>query len=129
AAELNLSPQRKREKLFEAFLNQLEAEAQHRPVLMVFEDAHWIDPTSRELLDVTVDGCGGCRCCSRSPSVRNFSRPGVVAPTSRVWRSIGSANETARRWCKLWPAMPRSPPISSPRSSSAPTGCRSLSRS
>src|ERR1700730_11105150 len=55
AAELNLSPQRKREKLFEALLSQLEAEARHRPVLMVFEDAHWIDPTSRELLDLTVD--------------------------------------------------------------------------
>src|SRR5258707_2571054 len=55
AADLNLSPQRKREKLFEAMLGQLEAEARHRPVLMVFEDAHWIDPTSRELLDLTVD--------------------------------------------------------------------------
>src|SRR5271166_702170 len=55
AADLNLSPQRKREKLFEAMLDQLEAVARHRPVLMVFEDAHWIDPTSRELLDLTVD--------------------------------------------------------------------------
>jgi predicted ATPase len=55
AADLNLSPQRKREKLFEALLGQLEAEALHRPVLMVFEDAHWIDPTTRELLDLTVD--------------------------------------------------------------------------
>jgi class 3 adenylate cyclase len=55
AADLNLSPQRKREKLFEALLGQLEAEARRRPVLMVFEDAHWIDPTSRELLDLTVD--------------------------------------------------------------------------
>ena len=55
AADLNLSPQRKREKLFEALLSQLEAEARRRPVLMVFEDAHWIDPTSRELLDLTVD--------------------------------------------------------------------------
>ena len=55
AGDLNLSPQRKREKLFEALLNQLEAEAQRRPVLMVFEDAHWIDPTSRELLDLIVD--------------------------------------------------------------------------
>jgi predicted ATPase len=54
-AEITLSPQRKREKLFEAILGQLEAEAQHRSVLMVFEDAHWIDPTSRELLDLTVD--------------------------------------------------------------------------
>jgi class 3 adenylate cyclase len=55
AANLNLSPQRKREKLFEALLSQLAAEARQRPVLMVFEDAHWIDPTSRELLDLTVD--------------------------------------------------------------------------
>src|SRR6266481_1847068 len=55
AADLNLSPQRKREMLFEAFLHQLEAEARRRPVLMVFEDAHWIDPTSREFLDLTVD--------------------------------------------------------------------------
>ena len=54
-ADLNLSPQRKREKLLEAVLSQLEAEARRRPVLIVFEDAHWIDPTSRELLDVTVD--------------------------------------------------------------------------
>ena len=55
AAELNLSPQRKREMLFEAELHQLEALAKRRPVLMVFEDAHWIDPTSRELLDLTLD--------------------------------------------------------------------------
>lgn len=55
AADLNLSPQRKREKQFEVLLNHLEAEARRRPVLMAFEDAHWIDPTSRELLDLTVD--------------------------------------------------------------------------
>ena len=40
AAELNLSPQRKREMVFEALLHQLEAVTQGRPVLMVFEDAH-----------------------------------------------------------------------------------------
>jgi class 3 adenylate cyclase/tetratricopeptide (TPR) repeat protein len=55
AANINLSPQRKREMLFEALLLRLEALARRRPVLLVFEDAHWIDPTSRELLDVTLD--------------------------------------------------------------------------
>jgi len=55
AAALNLSPQRKREILFEALLHQLEALTRRRPVLFVFEDAHWIDPTSRELLDLTFD--------------------------------------------------------------------------
>jgi len=55
AADLNLSLQRKREKLLEALLKQLEAESRRRPVLMVFEDAHWVDPTSREVLDLSVD--------------------------------------------------------------------------
>src|SRR5439155_20094784 len=55
AAKLNLSPQRKREMLFEGLLHQLEALSCSRPVLMVFEDAYWIDPTSRELLDLTLD--------------------------------------------------------------------------
>ena len=55
AADLNLSPQRKREMLFEALLHQLEALARSRPVLMVVEDAHWTDPTTRELMDLTID--------------------------------------------------------------------------
>jgi class 3 adenylate cyclase len=55
ASDLTLSPQRKREKLFEALLRQLDVVARKRPVLMVFEDAHWIDPTSRELMDLTLD--------------------------------------------------------------------------
>ena len=55
ADRLNLSAQRKREKLFEALLRQLEACEPSKPVLMVLEDAHWIDPTSRELLDLTLD--------------------------------------------------------------------------
>src|SRR5262249_23515582 len=33
---------------------QLEGLARQQPVVMIFEDAHWIDPTSRELLDLTV---------------------------------------------------------------------------
>ena len=55
ATELNLSQPRKREELFEALLHQLEALARNRPVLMMFDDAHWVDPTSRELLDLTID--------------------------------------------------------------------------
>jgi class 3 adenylate cyclase len=55
AADLDLSPQRKREMLFEAELHQFEALARHRPVLIVVEDAHWVDPTTRELLDLTLE--------------------------------------------------------------------------
>jgi class 3 adenylate cyclase/predicted ATPase len=51
----NLSPQRKKERTLEALIRQLEGLARHQPVVIVFEDAHWIDPTSRELLDLTVE--------------------------------------------------------------------------
>jgi predicted ATPase len=40
-------------------LNQVESLARGGPVLIVFEDAHWIDPTSRELLDLTLDRVSG----------------------------------------------------------------------
>ncbi len=52
---VNMSPQRKKEQTIEALLRQLEVLARNHPVLMVFEDAHWIDPSSREILDLTVE--------------------------------------------------------------------------
>jgi class 3 adenylate cyclase/predicted ATPase len=52
---LNWSPQRKKEKTFEALLRQLEMLTRERPVFVVYEDVHWIDPSSRELLDITVE--------------------------------------------------------------------------
>ena len=52
---LDWSPQRKKEKTFEALLRQLDIRSRQQPVLLVYEDVHWIDPSSRELLDMTVD--------------------------------------------------------------------------
>jgi len=51
----SLSPQRKKERTLEALLRQLEGSASQQPVLAVFEDVHWIDPTSLELLDLIVE--------------------------------------------------------------------------
>ena len=51
----NLSPQRKKAQTMEALIRQLEGLARQQPVVTVFEDAHWSDPTSRELLDLTVE--------------------------------------------------------------------------
>lgn len=51
---LELTPQRKKEKTFDALLRALEDLARQQPVLVVFEDLHWIDPTTRELLDRTI---------------------------------------------------------------------------
>ncbi|RWL49050.1 MAG: adenylate/guanylate cyclase domain-containing protein [Mesorhizobium sp.] len=52
---LQLTPQRKKEKIFDALLRQLEVLARRGPVLMLFEDVHWIDPSSRELLDLVIE--------------------------------------------------------------------------
>jgi len=54
-APLDLSLQRNKERTLAALLRQLQALALRQPVLMIFEDLHWIDPTSRELLDLTVE--------------------------------------------------------------------------
>ncbi|HEU5402208.1 MAG TPA: adenylate/guanylate cyclase domain-containing protein, partial [Terriglobales bacterium] len=51
---LDYSPQRKKEKTLEALLRYVIGAARRQPVLFVFEDVHWIDPTSRELLDLAV---------------------------------------------------------------------------
>ncbi|MBV8089068.1 MAG: AAA family ATPase, partial [Alphaproteobacteria bacterium] len=51
----DLSPQRKKERTLEALIRQLAGLAHERPVVVVWEDAHWLDPTSRELLDLTVE--------------------------------------------------------------------------
>jgi predicted ATPase/class 3 adenylate cyclase len=50
-----MSPLQKKGLLFRAFLAQLEALAVRGPVLVVLEDVHWLDPTSRELFDQIVE--------------------------------------------------------------------------
>jgi len=54
----NLSPQRRKQRTLEALITQLAGLASERPVLAVFEDVHWMDPTSREPLDLTVEQVG-----------------------------------------------------------------------
>jgi class 3 adenylate cyclase/predicted ATPase len=51
----DLSPQRKKERTLDALIRQFEGLARQQPIVAVFEDAHWMDPTSRELLDLTVE--------------------------------------------------------------------------
>jgi class 3 adenylate cyclase/predicted ATPase len=50
-----LSPEQRRQRTLEALLTQLAALACQQPVLMIFEDAHWADPTSLEVLGRIVD--------------------------------------------------------------------------
>jgi class 3 adenylate cyclase/predicted ATPase len=58
---VELAPQLRRQKTLEALISQLEALTRKNAVLMVFEDVHWIDPTSLEVL---------CRTINRIPTLR-----------------------------------------------------------
>jgi class 3 adenylate cyclase/tetratricopeptide (TPR) repeat protein len=50
-----LSPQKRKEITLAALLRQLNALAGRQPVFVIFEDVHWADPTSLELLTLTLE--------------------------------------------------------------------------
>ena len=52
---LDLAPQQRRQKTLETLTAQLDALSRSNPVLMIFEDVHWSDPTSVEALGRAVD--------------------------------------------------------------------------
>jgi len=52
---LDLPPPQRRQRTLEALIAQIEALTRSAPVLMIFEDAHWTDPTSLEAFGRAVD--------------------------------------------------------------------------
>jgi predicted ATPase/class 3 adenylate cyclase len=70
-----LPPQRRKERTFSAILAQLDAVAARQPAFIIFEDVHWIDPTSLELLAALVE---------RAPKLRGLllitARPDFTPP-------------------------------------------------
>jgi predicted ATPase len=56
---LDLTPRRMKERTLEAILRGFKRLAEHRPVLLVFEDLQWVDPTSLELLSAAIDQASG----------------------------------------------------------------------
>jgi class 3 adenylate cyclase len=90
---LNLTPQKRKEKTLHAQLAQVEGLAARQPVLMVFEDVHWSDPTTRESLDLLID---------RAPTLRALLiltfRPEFAPPwISRSHVTLLTLNRLPRR--------------------------------
>ncbi len=70
-----LDARQKRELLFKTLLEAFERLAQRRPLIVVIEDIHWIDPTSAELLEAVVARLGAL------PALLVItSRPGMEPP-------------------------------------------------
>jgi class 3 adenylate cyclase/tetratricopeptide (TPR) repeat protein len=56
---LSLSPEQQKERLLGLFAEFLTGSIAHEPTLLLVEDAHWIDPTTRELLGLCIDRTSG----------------------------------------------------------------------
>jgi predicted ATPase len=52
---LDLTPQRQKQLTLAALVDQLEGLAAAQPVLLAYEDMHWSDPTTQELLGLTIE--------------------------------------------------------------------------
>jgi hypothetical protein len=59
--KVGLTPQKRRERTLTALVTQLDGLSRREPVLMVYEDVHWSDPTTRESLDLLIDRVSGLR--------------------------------------------------------------------
>ena len=75
---LDLSPERQKARTFEALLVQMEGLARRQPVLSLYKDLHWVDPSTRELLGLIVDRARRLRVLV----IMTF-RPEFVAPWPR----------------------------------------------
>ena len=92
-----LSPQKRKEKTLAALLAQLEGSASRQPVFMIFEDIHWIDPTSLELLGAIVEHVPQLRVLllvtarpEFTPPWPNYSHMTTI-PLARLGRHDGAA--------------------------------------
>ncbi len=71
----NLSPQRRKERIFAAALRRVDRMSTVRPLLILLEDVHWADPSTREMLDDLIRRIGALQILL----VATF-RPDFIAP-------------------------------------------------
>jgi class 3 adenylate cyclase/tetratricopeptide (TPR) repeat protein len=92
-----LSPQRRKEQTLTALLAQLAGIAARQPVFMIFEDIHWIDPTSLELLATIVEHVPKLRVLLLITARSEFTPPWpsyshmTTIPLTRLGRRDGAA--------------------------------------
>ena len=77
---LDLTAPQRRQRTLEALVSQMEALTRQNPVLMIFEDAHWTDPTSLEAFGRTVDRIAGLRALLIVTFRPEFEAPWIGRP-------------------------------------------------
>jgi class 3 adenylate cyclase/tetratricopeptide (TPR) repeat protein len=77
---LNLTPQKRKDRTLHAQVAQVEGLAARQPVLMVWEDVHWSDPTTREVLDLLIDRVPTLRVLATLTFRPEFTPPWIGRP-------------------------------------------------
>ena len=78
-----LSPRKRKQSTLSALLALLKSTVEQSPVLIVFEDVHWIDPTSLELLTAIVQEAPQLPLLVLITARPEFIPPGLIMPMSR----------------------------------------------
>ena len=79
-AAIDVTPQKRKEKTLAALVAQAEGLSSREPVLMVFEDVHWSDPTTRESLDLLIDRVSAMRALIIITFRPEFTPPWIGRP-------------------------------------------------
>jgi class 3 adenylate cyclase/predicted ATPase len=77
---LNLTPQKRKQKTLAVQLAQVEGLAARQPLLMLWEDIHWSDPTTLESLDLLIDRAATLRALIILTFRSEFTPPWVGRP-------------------------------------------------
>jgi class 3 adenylate cyclase len=93
---LDLTPQAQKERTLEALAAQLVGLAARSPVLFVFEDLHWADPTTRELLDLVVTAIEEARALALLTFRPEYEAPWVGPSGQAAMRGNGSSGRRRR---------------------------------
>jgi predicted ATPase len=86
---IELTPQQRRQRTLEALTTQMEALTRASPVLMIFEDVQWIDPTSLEAIGRAVDQIRTLRVLLILTFRPEFNPPWIGSPVlaqTSIWR-------------------------------------------
>ena len=89
---LDMTPQRQKDLTIDALIRQALARTPEKPALALFEDVHWIDPTTLELLDRTVAAIKASRMLDSDHFQAGILRP-VAGPIPRNHVATGEAEQ------------------------------------
>jgi tetratricopeptide (TPR) repeat protein len=74
---ISMSPQKQKQETMEAMVESVLVLARSKPVLVIFEDLHWVDPSTLEVLNATIDATRESRVLLLMTSRPEFASPWV----------------------------------------------------